>query len=80
MVISSQNKSDVFCIFTEFHKKPERQFSQKLCAFQSDWGGEFQSLNKYLKLHGNMFDERKHRHLIETSLALLKQASVPTTL
>ena len=87
-----KNKSDVFHIFTEFHTKAERQSSQKLCAFQSDWGGEFQSLNKYLKLHGihhrvscpytpeqNGTAERKHRHLIETSFALLKQASLPTT-
>ena len=88
-----KNKSDVFNIFIEFHKLcVERQFSQKLSAFQSDWGGEFQSLNKYLKDHGihhrvscpyspeqNGIVERQHIHIIETSLALLKQASLPTT-
>ena len=87
-----KNKSDLFNTFTEFHKKVERQFSQKLCAFQSDWGGEFQSLNKYLKFHGihhrvfcpytleqNGTVERKRRHIIEISLALLEQASLPTT-
>ena len=87
-----KNKSDVFNTFTEFHKKAERQFSQKIGAFQSDWGGEFQSLNMYLKTSGihhrvscpytpeqNGTAERKHRHLIETSLALLKQASLPPT-
>ena len=81
-----KNKSYVFNIFIEFHKLcAERQFSQKLCAFQSDWGGEFQSLNKYLKDHGihhrvscpytpeqNGIVERQHIHIIETSLALLK--------
>ena len=88
-----KNKSDVFNIFTEFHKKAKRQFSQKLCAFQSDWGSENKSLNKCLKFHGihhrvscpytpeqNNTFERKHRHIIETSLAVLKQASLPTTL
>ena len=92
MVISYKNKSDVFNIFTEFHKKAESQLSLKLCAFQSDWGGEFQSLNKYMKYHGihhrvscpytpeqNGTSERKHRHIFETSLALHKQASLPTT-
>ena len=87
-----KNKTDVLNTFTEFHKKAERQFSQKICTFQSDWGGEFQSLNKYLKSYGihhrvscpytpeqNGTAERKHRHLIETSLALLKQASLPPT-
>ena len=47
-----KNKSDVFNIFIEFHKKAEREISQKLCVFQSDWGDKFQSLNKYLKFHG----------------------------
>ena len=92
MVISYKNKSDVFNIFTEFHIKAESQFSLKLCAFQSDWGGEFQSLNKYMKDHGihhqvscpytpeqNDTFERKLRHIIETSLAIRKQASLLTT-
>ena len=86
-----KHKSDIFNIFIEFHKRAKRQFSQKLCAFQSDWGGEFQSLNKYLKDHGiyhrvscpytqqNGTTERKHKHIIETSLALLKEDSLPKT-
>ena len=84
-----KNKSDVFNVFTEFYKKTERQFCQKLCAFQSDWGGEFKSLNKFHGIHHrvscpytpeqNGTAERRHKHLIETSLALLKQVSLPTT-
>lgn len=85
-----KNKSDVMKIFIEFHVKVEKQFSEKLLAFQSDWGGEFQALHKYLKAHGihhrvscpytleqNGTTERKHQHLIETALTLLHTASLP---
>ena len=83
-------KSDVLNIFTNFHQKVERQFNLKLLQFQSDWGGEFQALSKYLTDCGihhrlscphnpaqNRTAERKHRHIIETALSLLKQASMP---
>ena len=85
-----KNKSDVLRIFMEFHPKAERQFSTKLISLQSDWGGEFYALQSYLKQHGishrvswpytpkqNGSAERKHRHLIETTLSLLKIASLP---
>ena len=68
----------------------EKQFSAKILSFQSDWGGEFQALTTYLKENGihhrisfpytpeeNGTAERKHRHLIETALTLLKNASLP---
>ena len=73
-----------------FHQKVERQFNLKLLNFQSDWGGEFQAVSKYLTScgihHGlscphtptqNGTTERKHRHIIETALSLLKKASMP---
>ena len=83
-------KSDVLDIFISFHRRVERQFNLKLQHFQSDWGGEFQDVNKYLTSCGinhclscphtpaqNGTAERKHRHIIETALSLLKQASMP---
>ena len=83
-------KSDVLDIFTNFHQRVERQFNLKLQNFQSDWGGEFQAVNKYLIACGinhrlscphtpaqNVTAERKHRHIVETALSLLKQASMP---
>ena len=86
-------KSDVLSNFIEFRTKAEKQFSTKILSFQSDWGGgggRFQALTSYLKEHGihhriscpytpeqNGTAERKHRHLIETTLTLLKNASLP---
>ena len=65
----------------------ENKFSTRIVSFQSDWGGEFQALTTYLKEHGirhrvsctytseqNGTAERKHRHLVETALALLRNA------
>ena len=85
-----RKKSDVLSTFIEFKKKVENQFSTRIVSFQSDWGGEFQALTTYLKEHGihhrvscpytseqNGTAERKHRHLVETALALLKNASLP---
>lgn len=56
---------------------------------QSDWGGEFQGLSGFLKENGihhrvscphtpqqNGLAERKHRHIVETGLALLSQAGM----
>lgn len=59
-------------------------------CLQSDWGGEFRSFNTFLNLEGIRFRhncphthhqngvvERKHRHIVETGLTLLAQASMP---
>ena len=83
-------KSDVLETFVNFHRRVERQFNLKIQNFQSDWGREFQPMSKYLKDHGihhrlscphtptqNGTLERKHRHVIVTSLSLVKQASMP---
>ena len=84
-----RRKSDVLTTFTKFKMKVENQLSAKIISFQSDWGGELQELTTYLKEHGihhriscpytpehNGSAERKHRHIIETALALLKNASL----
>lgn len=85
-----KQKSDVFSIFVHFKNLVERYFGLKIKSFQSDWGGEYQSLHKYLLANGithrvscphtpeqNGCAERKHRHIVELGRALLNQASVP---
>lgn len=72
----------------------ETQFSTKLKSFRSNGGGEFTSsaFKLFLTTHGihhqvscpytpqqNGLVERKHRHLIETSITLLAQAQIPNT-
>jgi transposase InsO family protein len=83
-------KSDVYTIFNQFKLYVERYFSCSIKSVQSDWGGKYRSLSKILQHHGithrlscphthqqNGAIERKHRHIVETSLALLSFASVP---
>ena len=83
-------KSDVLQVFIDFQKRIERHLNHKIVNFQSDWGGEFQALTKYLKEQGifhriscphtpaqNGTAERKHRHIFETALSLLHQSSLP---
>ncbi|KAL3838972.1 hypothetical protein ACJIZ3_023563 [Penstemon smallii] len=84
-------KSDVVDTFLLFKKNIEILLNAKICALQSDWGGEFRSLQKVLKVFGithriscpyahsqNGTVERKHRHIVETGLALLSHSSLPT--
>ncbi|KAF7151058.1 hypothetical protein RHSIM_Rhsim02G0101600 [Rhododendron simsii] len=84
------NKSDVFNIFSKFQAMVERQFSSKIKSVQTDWGGEFRKLNSYFATLGilhrlpcphtheqNGSIERRHRHVVETGLALLAHASIP---
>ena len=85
-----KRKSDVLETFIAFYHRVERQFSTKLISFQSDWGGEFQAVNHYLKTNGvihrvsyphtpeqNGIVECKHRHIIETCLSLLTESHLP---
>lgn len=63
---------------------------KKIHSIQTDWGGEYQSLNSFFKRIGidhrvscphahqqNGSAERKHRHIVEMGLALLAHASMP---
>ena len=63
---------------------------KKIKMVQSDWGGEYRSLNKFLQNCGithrvscphthqqNGFVERKHCHIGEIVLALLYHAKFP---
>jgi hypothetical protein len=83
-------KSDVYNIFLKFQVFVERYFNTKIKSIQSDWGGEYRNLNKFFSSLGilhrlscphthqqNGSVERKHRHIVETGLTLLANASVP---
>jgi transposase InsO family protein len=83
-------KSEVFQKFQDFQTLVERQFNRKILAVQSDWGGEYRKLDSFFTKLGiahhvscphahqqNGVIERKHRHIVEVSLALLSQASMP---
>ena len=45
-------KRDVLETFIKFHQRVERQLNLKIQSFQSDWGGEFHHVSKYLKDFG----------------------------
>jgi histone deacetylase 1/2 len=83
-------KSEVFQCFKDFQSMVERQFDRKIIALQSDWGGEYQTINTFFKRLGishhvscphshqqNGAAERKHRHIVKVGLSLLAHASMP---
>jgi len=85
-----RHKSEVFSCFKDFQNLVERQFNCKILKVQSDWGGEYQTLNSFFRRIGiehyvscphahkqNGAAERKHRHIIEIGLSLLAHASMP---
>ena len=77
-------------MFYTFQAHVERLLNAKIKAVQSDGGGEYQKLASYFQRTGvshrvscphtsqqNGIAERKHRHLVETGLALLAHSSIP---
>ncbi|XP_028054801.1 uncharacterized protein LOC114259005 [Camellia sinensis] len=81
-------KSEVFAKFMEFKVFVENQFETTLENFRTDGGGEYTSCSFeiFLRTHGiihqmccphtfsqNGVAERKHRHIVTTSIALLRQ-------
>ena len=87
-----KQKSQVQDVFTRFKPLVENRFGTKIQNLYSDNGGEFIALRNFLSVHGithltspphtpehNGVAERKHRHIVETGLALLHQASMPTS-
>ncbi|KAD2392993.1 hypothetical protein E3N88_39970 [Mikania micrantha] len=69
----------------------ERQFNTKLKNVQTDWGGEFRNLAPFFSSLGiihrrscphtseqNGIVERRHRHVVETGLALLAHSNTPS--
>jgi hypothetical protein len=84
------HKNDAISVFIQFQRYVERFFNLKIKSVQTDWGGEFRSISKFFEKCGithrvscphthqqNGAIERKHRHIVETGLALLYHASVP---
>ncbi|KAG8087751.1 hypothetical protein GUJ93_ZPchr0010g8326 [Zizania palustris] len=85
-----KHKSDVEFAFIQFKHLAENQLNAKIKAVQSDGGGEYVKLHSLFVSAGithrvscphtsqqNGVAERKHRHLVETGLALLAQSSIP---
>jgi hypothetical protein len=85
-------KRDVLPVFIKFHIYVEHYFESKIKIVQSDWDGEYRSLNKYLTEQGinhrhscphthqqNGAIERKHRHIVEIGLVLLSHAHLPNS-
>lgn len=86
-----KSKNETVEVFQNLHPLLERRFNTKIQSFYTDGGGEFQSLQSYLKTHGIehlvsspytpqrvALVERRHRHVIETARTLLHQASLPS--
>jgi hypothetical protein len=86
------HKSETFACFVKFKSLVENLLSKKIKSFQSDGGGEFTSnqFKQYLSSNGilhrvscpytaaqNGLAERKHRHIVETGLALLAHSHLP---
>ena len=85
-----KSKADVLPIFHQFQALVERQFNKKIICMQTDWVGEYRKLNSLFQRIGiahrvscphthqqNGAVERKHRHIVETGLALLAHSGVP---
>ena len=86
-------KSDVTNVFLRFKTMVEIFFSYNIASVQSDNGGEFLPLHNKLTSIGVSYRfscphthhqmgsvERKHRHIVDTGLALLAHASAPLSL
>jgi hypothetical protein len=85
-----KRKSDVEKTFHLFQTHDECVLNYKIHALQSDWGGEYRRLSRHITSQGilhrvtcphtsqqNGIAERKHRHIVETGLALLAHSSLP---
>ena len=85
-------KSEVFSVFLGFKVQIETMLSLKIKCLRSDGGGEYVNNNFKKLLHEcgivhqlacphtpeqNGCAERKHRHVVETGLTLLFNASMP---
>ncbi|KAE8723908.1 hypothetical protein F3Y22_tig00011547pilonHSYRG00026 [Hibiscus syriacus] len=85
-----RNKSDITQAFNLFHALVKNQFKTNIVALQTDGGGEYRGLEQCLAAAGikhrvtcphtsqqNGVVERKHQHIIDTSLTLLAQSAIP---
>ena len=85
-----KNKSDVPSVFQRFKSLVEHYFSTTIQTIYTDGSGEANSLGNFLSWVGIQHlksplhtpehvgtAERKHRHIVETTLTLLHHASIP---
>ena len=92
---SPRRKSNFFECFLKFQNLVENQLERRIKIFQSDGGGEFQSIkfqNHLSKcgilqqvscpgtLEQNGVVERKHRHIVEMGLTMFFHAKLPLSL
>jgi IS30 family transposase len=76
--------------FKNFKKWLKDFFYKKIITVQTDWGGEYEKLNSFLKNIGithhvscphahqqNGSVKHKHRHIVKVGLSLLAQTSMP---
>ena len=86
-------KSNVYSTFVVFKHLVENYFTTTIKTPYNDNGGELLALRSFLTTNGithlttpshtpehNGYSKRRHRHIVETSLTLLHQASIPLTL
>jgi histone deacetylase 1/2 len=85
-----KHKSDVQQVFYVFQAHVERLLDAEIKSVEFVWDGGYHKLHRYFQRTGishrvscphtsqqNDIDERKHRHLVETFLALLAHSSLP---
>lgn len=87
-----KHKDEAFGVFHAFHAMIKNQFSSKVRVLKSDNGGEYvnQDFQAYFQLNGLLHEtscaqnpqqngvvERKNRHILETTRALLIGTKVP---
>lgn len=91
MVLSYSKRANVLDIFTRFKFLIENRFQNRIVTLYTDNGGKYIALFNFLSSHGithlttpphipehNGFYERRHRHIVETGLALLSHVAIPT--
>ncbi|KAJ9550636.1 hypothetical protein OSB04_014681 [Centaurea solstitialis] len=87
-----KNKSDSLATFICFQRLVENYFNRKIKQVFSDNGGEYIKLSSHFSSCGishltspphtpehNGYPEHRHRHIVETGLALLSHATLPVT-
>ena len=85
-----RRKSNVHSTFVAFKQLVENYFTSTIKTLYTNNEGEFLVLRSFLKTHGithlttpphtpehNGYSECQHRHIVETGLTLLHQASIP---
>lgn len=84
-------KSDIYAIFYHFRALVKRSFGCRIKSVQYDLGAKYKKLHSLFLTLGinhwqscaytheqNGHAERKHRHIVETTLTLVAHASIPS--